>query len=152
MKKKRLFLTNRENSRLLANLNKNTCWGIELFGAVIAPEKSDLHSIIIINGSAVIVVMSIITTLVGKTDGKILATALSLPILIFGFGIFSGEIGFAFRNLSQAFYKEYTDTSKDIFLKLARCMLAITIISGITGLVLFGVAIYISYIAFLSNL
>jgi len=129
---------------MLAHYSAKTQHSIEMLKAVLEAGKSALHALLIINGGAVVALLGVMSSLVGKSDGAAFARYLSLPLLQFGIGVLLGAIGFAFRYLSQACYSE--SKNPDDKLHLAGDWLRYAaILSAIAGYVLFGFAVTNAY-------
>ena len=138
-----------DHANFLAEYAADTQWGTELFKAVLESGKSALHAILIINGGAVIALMGVMSSLIGNTGGKILASNLALPLLYFGIGVFSGGVGFAFRYLSQACYTEDFKTNDTKKYELGGDMFRwLAVLAALSGFTLFLVGIVNSYSAF----
>jgi len=138
----------REHEGMLAHYAAKNQHSVEMLKAVLESGKSALHSIIVINGGAVITLMGIMSNLVSKPDGKMLAGTLAMPLLKFGFGVLCGSTGFAFRYLSQACYTESFNSEKKCYQISGDVFRYGAIIAAIGGFVLFGNAIYESYTVF----
>ena len=139
-----------EHEGMLADYAASTQWGTELFKAVLESGKSALHSLLIINGGAVIALMGVMSSLVGKPDGQILAGFLALPLLLFGLGVLSGGLGFAFRYFSQACYTADFQTDEPWHELVGNAFRWLAVLSALSGYALFTVAIFGSYHAFSS--
>lgn len=136
---------NREHAGMLAQYAAKSDQAIEMLKAVLEAGKSALHSLLLINGGAVIALLGVMSNLVGKTGGSTLAKYLALPLLQFGIGVLVAAVGFAFRYFSQACYASAEADNKmeragDLFRYAA-------IIAAISGYVLFGFAIANAYMA-----
>ena len=93
--------------------------------------------------------MGVMSSLIGNTGGKILASNLALPLLYFGIGVFSGGVGFAFRYLSQACYTEDFKTNDTKKYELGGDMFRwLAVLAALSGFTLFLVGIVNSYSAF----
>jgi hypothetical protein len=138
----------REYEGMLAHYAAKNQHSVEMLKAVLESGKSALHSIILINGGAVITIMGVMSNLVSKPDGKYLAGSLSLPLLKFGFGVLCGSSGFALRYLSQACYTELFNSDKKRYQIFGDIFRYVAIVVAICGFVFFGNAIYESYTVF----
>ena len=134
----------------LADFAANTEWGTQLLNAVLEAGKSALHSLIIINGGAVIALMGILSNLVGKPQGKALAGNLSLPLLLFGIGVLCGGLGFAFRYFSQDCYTNDFGVTHSKYRVGGHIFKYLAIFCALGGFTIFGWAILNSYYAFSS--
>ncbi len=142
----------RKHEGILAEYSANTQWGTELFKAVIESGKSALHSVIIINGGAVITLMNVMSGLVGKPSGSKLAACLAEPMLYFGLGVLSGGLGFALRYISQASYKADFSISNTNKYKLGGDIVRwLALTAAISGYTLFALGIVGSFNAFSST-
>jgi archaellum biogenesis protein FlaJ (TadC family) len=136
----------REHEGMLAQYEAKSQQSIEMLKAVLETGKSALHSLLIINGGAVIALLGVLSNLAGKSNGALLAKYLALPLIQFGIGVLCGALGFAFRYFSQACYaasmgeKDKPEILGDGFRYTA-------IFSAIVGFVLFGFAITNAYFA-----
>lgn len=139
---------NREHSGMLADFAARNQHSIEMLKAVLEAGKSALHALLIINGGAVVAMLGVMSNLVGKPEGAILAKYLALPLLQFGIGVLLGAIGFAFRYLSQACYS-HSNTPSDRNDRAGDWLRYVAILSAIAGYVIFGFAIANSYNAVL---
>ena len=135
---------NREHAGMLAHFSARTQHSIEMLKAVLEAGKSALHALLIINGGAVIALLGVMSNLVGKTDGAVLARYLSLPLLQFGIGVLLGAIGFAFRYLSQACYAD-SQNPDDKLHHAGDWFRYAAILSAVSGYVLFGFAVTNAY-------
>ena len=93
---------------------------------------------------AVVALLGIMSNLVGKSDGAILARYLSLPLLQFGLGVLAGALGFAFRYFSQSCYSGSEDPNDKLHLA-GNWLRYGAIASALAGYVLFGFAVINSY-------
>lgn len=134
----------REHEGMLAHYTAKNQLNIEMIKAVLEAGKSALHSLLIINGGAVIALLGVLSNLAGKPNGVLLAKYLALPLIQFGVGVLCGALGFAFRYLSQACYTESED-AKDNYHKWGDYFRYLAILSAISGYVLFGFAITNAY-------
>ncbi|MGH1438776.1 MAG: hypothetical protein ACRBBR_01595 [Cellvibrionaceae bacterium] len=139
---------NRELNKTLAAESSDTQWGLELFRATIESGKTALNSIIIVNGGAIIVIMSVIANLVGNQDGQQLARHLAESLKFLSIGVLAGSIGLGFRYFSQACYTKAHYKSSSAHDKYGDRLLFITIIIGCIGIGVFINAIFLSYNAF----
>ncbi|MEW6589583.1 MAG: hypothetical protein AB1418_00950 [Pseudomonadota bacterium] len=136
----------REHEGMLAHYAARNQHSIEMLKAVLEAGKSALQSLLVINGGAVIALLGVFSTLVGKSDGAILAKYLSLPLLQFGLGVLVAALGFAFRYLSQACYAA-SHADKDKFDNAGDGFRYAAILSALVGYALFGVAVVNAYYA-----
>jgi hypothetical protein len=137
-----------EHAGMLAHYTAQTQHSIEMLKAVLEAGKSALHSLLIINGGAVIALLGVLSNLVGKSSGADFAVELALPLLLFGMGVLAGALGFALRYFGQACYSE-SDEDKGKYEKWGDCFRYSTVAAALTGYVLFGMAIVYSYKAVL---
>ena len=135
---------NREHAGMLAHYAARSQHSIEMLKAVLEAGKSALHALLIINGGAVVALLGIMSNLVGKSDGAILARYLSLPLLQFGLGVLAGALGFAFRYFSQSCYSGSEDPNDKLHLA-GNWLRYGAIASALAGYVLFGFAVINSY-------
>lgn len=137
---------NREHAGMLAHYAAQSDHGIEMLKAVLEAGKSALHALLIINGGAVVALLGVMSNLVGKGGGSVLARYLSLPLLQFGLGVLAGALGFAFRYFSQACYSVSADP-KDRLHRAGDFFRYGAIASALVGYVLFGFAVVNAYFA-----
>lgn len=133
-----------EHQGMLAHYAAKNQHSIEMLKAVLESGKSALQSLLVINGGAVVALLGVFSSLVGKDGGDTLARYLSLPLLEFGLGVLVAALGFAFRYLSQACYSE-SSAEKDIYQEAGDWFRYAAIFSAITGYVLFGFAVVNAY-------
>ena len=138
----------REHEGMLAHYAAKNQYSIEMFKAVIEAGKSALHSLLIINGGAVIALLGVMSNLAGKPNGMLLARYLALPLLQFGIGVLVGALGFVFRYFSQACYAGGKDI-QDRYIWWGHTFRYSAIASAIAGYILFGFAIVNAYHAVL---
>ena len=129
---------------MLAHYAAKNQHSIEMVKAVLEAGKSALHSLLLINGGAVVALLGVMSNLAGKPGGILLAKYLALPLLEFGIGVLCGALGFAFRYFSQAFYT-VSKSDKDKFVTWGDRFRYLTILAAIAGYILFGFAIANSY-------
>jgi hypothetical protein len=142
----------RQHEGMLAEHSAKTQWGTELFKAVIESGRSALHSVIIINGGAVIALMSVMSGLVGKPSSNKLAACLAEPMLYFGLGVLAGGLGFALRYISQAFYSsDFNNTNTDKFKLGGDIARWLALVAAISGYILFTLGIVGVFNAFSST-
>jgi hypothetical protein len=142
----------RQHEGMLAEHSANTQWGTELFKAVVESGKSALHSVIIINGGAVIALMNVMSRLVGKLSSNKLAACLAEPMLYFGLGVLAGGLGFALRYISQAYYTADFNISNTNKYKLGGDIVRwLALIAALSGYTLFTLGIVGSFNAFSST-
>ena len=130
---------NREHAGMLAQFAARNEHSIEMLKAVLEAGKSALHALLIINGGAVVALLGVMSNLVGKDGGGLLAKYLALPLLQFGIGVLIGAVGFALRYFSQACYAESGDR-KDRYHRWGDRFRYAAIVSAFVGYVLFGFA------------
>ncbi len=92
---------------------------LELFKATVEAGKEALNSVILINGGAVVAILSFLGAVAVKGAEQKLAGYLTLPLLQFGLGVFSGSFAFGVRYLSQACYGAYNERWGNIFRAVA---------------------------------
>ncbi len=135
---------NREHAGLLAHYAAKNSYNIEMLKAVLEAGKSALHTLLIINGGAVVALLGVMSNLAGKASGAALAKYLALPLLQFGIGVLVGAVGFAFRYFSQACYAE-NENSQDKYHIWGDRFRYAAIASALVGYVLFGFAVVNAY-------
>jgi len=136
----------REHEGMLAHYTAKSQHSLEMLKAVLEAGKSALQSLLVINGGAVVALLGVFSSLVGKDGGATLARYLSLPLLQFGLGVLVAALGFAFRYFSQACYAE-SKTEKDKYHKIGDGFRYAAIASALGGYVLFGLAVLNAYYA-----
>lgn len=134
----------REHEGMLAHYAAKNQHTIEMVKAVLEAGKSALHSLLLINGGAVVALLGVMSNLAGKPGGILLAKYLALPLLEFGIGVLCGALGFAFRYFSQAFYT-ISKSDKDKFENWGDRFRYLAILAAIAGYILFGFAIANAY-------
>lgn len=133
-----------EYEGILAHYAAKSQHSIEMLKAVLEAGKSALHSLLVINGGAVVALLGVFSSLAGKDGGATLARYLSLPLLQFGLGVLVAALGFAFRYFSQAFYSE-SNAENDHYQKAGNWFRYAAIGSALSGYVLFGFAVVNAY-------
>lgn len=131
---------------ILAHYAANNQHSIEMVKAILETGKSALHSLLLINGGAVVALLGVMANLARNPDGAVLARYLALPLIQFGVGVLCGALGFAFRYFSQACYCESAG-EKDNSQRWGDRFRNMAIIVAAVGYVLFGFAIFNSYYA-----
>ncbi len=111
---------------MLAHYTEQTQHSIEMLKAVLEAGKSALHSLLIINGGAVVALLGVLSNLVGKASGP----------------------DFALRYFIQACYSE-SDDDNDNYEKWGDRFRYSAIAAALAGYTLFGTAIVYSYKAVL---
>jgi hypothetical protein len=134
----------REHEGMLAHYAAKNQHSIEMVKAVLEAGKSALHSLLLINGGAVVALLGVMSNLAGKPGGILLAKYLALPLLEFGIGVLCGALGFAFRYFSQAFYT-VSKSDQDKFVTWGNRFRYLAILAAIAGYILFGFAIANAY-------
>lgn len=131
---------------MLAHYAAKNQHSIEMLKAVLETGKSALHSLLLINGGAVVTLLGVMANLARNPEGAVLARYLALPLIEFGVGVLCGALGFAFRYFSQACYSASVEEKDKYFLWGDWCR-NIAILLAFLGYVLFGFAIVNSYSA-----
>lgn len=132
----------------LAKFSADSQHSLEMLKAVLEAGKSALHTLLIINGGAVVALLGALSNLAGAPNGAVLARYLALPLLQFGIGVLVGALGFAFRYFSQACYSD-SNSEKDLYQKWGDWFRYASILSALSGYVLFGFAMVNAYHAVL---
>lgn len=134
----------REHEGMLAHHAAKNQHSLEMFKAVLEAGKSALHALLIVNGGAVVALLGVMSNLVGKPNGSVLANYLALPLLQFGIGVLLGAVGFAFRYLSQACYAASNDvkSQQELWGSIFKFS---AILTAFIGYVLFGFAMVNAY-------
>lgn len=101
-----------QHAGMLAHYAAQNQENLEMLKATLEAGKSALHSLLIINGGAVIALLGVMSNLVGNPDGVALAKYLALPLIQFGLGVLCGALGFAFRYFSQDCYGNAAETNE----------------------------------------
>jgi hypothetical protein len=135
---------NREHAGMLAHHAAQSQNSIEMLKAVIESGKSALNALLLINGGASVALLGVMSNLVGRDGGAILAKYLALPLLQFGIGVLLGALGFAFRYLSQACYAD-SMKSTDLLGRIGNWLRSMAILTAIAGYILFGFAVANAY-------
>jgi len=138
----------REHAGMLADFAAKNQYSIEMLKAVLEAGKSALQALLFINGGAVVALLGVMSNLVGKSGGEVLAKYLALPLLQFGVGVLVGAIGFAFRYFSQACYSESGNSAGRLHLA-GDWMRYAAITTAVAGYILFGFAVTNAYQAIL---
>lgn len=134
----------REHEGMLAHYEAKNQHSIKMLEAVLETGKSALQSLLVINGGAVVALLGVFSSLVGKDEGAALARYLSLPLLQFGFGVLLAALGFSFRYFSQACYSD-SDSEIDNYHRAGDWFRYAAIASALSGYVLFGFAVVNAY-------
>jgi len=140
----------RHLDEMISDLARDTAWGAEMFKAVLESGKTALNSIILINGGAVISLMGVMSSLAAKIENKDLALSLAFPMALFGAGVFSGGLAFAFRYISQAFYAGELSSGGRVQRRLGNIFLGISVLVGAIGYASFASGMWFSYEAFIN--
>jgi hypothetical protein len=130
-----------ELQRSVANYDAENKFSIEMFRSVIEAGREALKAALIMNGGAVIAMLGFLGTTVGKTNSNTLGLALTLPLAVFGFGVFSVGAAFVGMYLSQYFYRRassFAAYSSHFITALATCI----------SYALFAYGVYQAYRAF----
>jgi hypothetical protein len=136
----------RELAKTLATGDAKAAFDLEMFKSVLEAGKSALQSLIVINGGAVIALLGVMSTLIGKQGGDVLARYLALPLLQFGLGVLFGTLGFALRYFSQACYANDFSGDKSALDKWGDRLRIAAISAGFCGFVAFALGLVNSYL------
>jgi hypothetical protein len=139
--KESLELRKLEHQGSLAQYDAMNRSGLEMFRTVIEAGKEALNAALLINGGAVVAVLSFLGATVGKAASGALGLALTTPLLCFGCGVLSTGLAFAGRYFTQYFYERDT-TGAGVGFHV------ITVVLGIAAYACFGYGIYLSHAAF----
>ncbi len=134
-----------QHAGMLAEHSAMVQQSLEMFKAVTEAGRSALHSIVIINGGAVVALLGVMANLAGKESGKVFGGYLALPLLEFGLGVLCGGLGFAFRYFSQACYSEATRAEATRYSAWGDRFRYCAITSAVAGYVFFGFAMLNAY-------
>ena len=136
-----LELRKLEYQRSLAHYDAQNKHAIEMFKSVIDSGREALNALVLINGGAVVALLGFMGATKSKGLPQALGTALTLPLVQFGFGVLMGALGFGARYFSQAFFSLKKRSAGNSFS-------GATIIFAIVGYALFGWGIYGAFRAF----
>lgn len=132
-----------QHAGMLAHYAAHNQQNIEMLKATLEAGKSALHSLLIINGGAVIALLGVLSNLVGKPNGALLAGYLALPLIQFGLGVLCGGLGFALRYFSQDCYGNASETNR--YENWGHGFKYAAVVSALLGYLLFGFAITNAY-------
>jgi hypothetical protein len=130
-----------ELQRSLAHYDATNKSSLEMFRSVIEAGKEAINSALLMNGGAVVAMLSFLGATVGKTNSSALGLALTVPLMFFGFGVFAAGVAFAGRYITQFFYERDSD-------RVGRCFHLATFASAVAAFGLFGFGVYRAYLAF----
>ena len=91
-------------SRTLAHYDAQTKYNLEFFKSVIDSGREALNALVLINGGAVVALLSFISITLSKGLSFELGSNLKCSILYFGIGVLMGALGFGGRYFTQFFY------------------------------------------------
>ena len=128
-------------SGTLAHYDAQTKYNLEFFKSVIDSGREALNALVLINGGAVVALLSFMGVTLSKGLFFELGSNLKCSILSFGFGVLMGALGFGGRYLSQFLYALGKNKS-------GNTALVFTVVFSIIGYTLFGYGIFGAYIAF----
>jgi hypothetical protein len=133
-----------EHEGMLAHYAAQSEFNIEMLRSVLESAKSGIQALLVINGGAVIALLGVMSNLATRPGGDLLARYLALPLLEFGAGVLCAGLAFAFRYFSQACYSE-GGGEKNKYTTWGDRLRIVTILIGVAGYVLFGVAMVNAY-------
>lgn len=128
----------------LAHYSAKNQFELEMFKSVLETGKSAIDALLIINGGAVVVLLSMLSNLAKESNGDELARYLAMPLLQFGLGVLCAAATFALRYFSQDAYTA-SEEFGDKFHKLGDRIKYIAIAAGVSGYVFFGLGIANAY-------
>lgn len=131
----------------LAQYNATLNNQLENFRQVMAAGKEAINASIIINGGAVIALMSFMGNSVGKSKTNYLM-ALAYPLFMFGAGVFCGGVAFGTRYISQFFYADFNSPKK---VRCGHWFNAISWLLIISSYLAFLIAVFGCYGSFLAS-
>lgn len=124
-------------SRHKAELEGN----LEVLKSVFMYGQSALKTMILINGGAAIAVMAFLARYI-SVDNQVADMKLFLiSLLVFGMGVLLGSLTIAFTYLTQLSFAQDKD-------KLGTAFHGVSIVLGISSLLIFAVGVYFSYLGF----
>lgn len=97
----------------LAQFNATSATHLEDFRVVLQAGKETINAAIIINGGAIIALMSFLANAAGKPGPANYLLAFAFPLLLLGSGVLFGGIAYGMRYLAQFFYA-YHSTRRPI--------------------------------------
>lgn len=134
----------RAHESSLAEYTAKTQFNVEMFKSVLEAGKTALHTLLLINGGAVVALLGILSNLANNPSARALAHGLALPLLQFGIGVFVGALALAFRYCSQACYAS-TAGDKDAGERGGQIFTVASILSGLAGFILFVIGVVNAY-------
>jgi hypothetical protein len=132
---------NAEAAASLAKYSAETAASRELFKSVIDAGKEALNAIQLINGGAVVALLSFLANSLARGGSEKITAAILPALLYFGFGTLCGAVGFGIRYFTQFLFATQ-------WLKTGHFFNILSWLVAIAGYVLFGVGLYVSYGAF----
>jgi hypothetical protein len=114
---------------------------VENFKAMISAGKEAINSSIIINGGAVIALMSFMGNAVGKSGARYIPL-LSSRLLFFGTGVFCGGLSFGLRYVAQFLYSK---PSRKKLIMFGHCVNGLVWIATSSALLCFVLGVLVSY-------
>jgi hypothetical protein len=130
-----------ELQRSLAHYDAVNKSNLEMFRSVIESGKEALNASLLINGGAVIAVLSFLGTAVGKGASNALGLALTYPLLAFGSGVLLAALAFAARYFTQYAYDREA-------MRPGTGFHILTVLLGLSAYSSFGFGVFLAYRAF----
>jgi hypothetical protein len=126
----------------LAQYDATSKSNLEAFRTVVEASREALNASLLINGGAVVAILSFLGATVGKGSASAsLGLALTLPLLAFGSGVLAAALSFGTRYVAQYFY----GLKRALF---AGSFHIFTVALAVGAYGSFGIGVYKSYLAF----
>jgi hypothetical protein len=129
---------------------------VEGFKSVISAGKEAINATIIINGGAVIALLSFMASTIGKHSDPTsqwrpepnYLMLFAFPLLLLGCGVLCGGLAFGARYIAQFLY---FDPDKKLAVRIGHIFNALSWLMTAGSLFAFGAAVYLCYQGFLST-
>ncbi|WP_255989581.1 hypothetical protein [Chitinolyticbacter albus] len=135
-----LELRKLEMQQTLAHFDAVTQSGFEMFRAVIEAGKEALNSALLVNGGAVIAILSFLSASAAKEGTGKLGQALTVSLLLFGCGVLLTAVAFGGRYVTQLLYQHEAQKS-------AIAAHIFTVLLGLGSYAAFSCGVYRAYLA-----
>jgi len=132
----------------LAHYNAKIAHSLENFRVVMQAGKEAINAAIIINGGAIIALMSFLANAIGKPGRVNYLMAFSYPLFLLGCGVFFGGVAFGTRYISQFLYADLENVRTR---KAGHCFNALSWILTISSFLSFAVAVFACYTSLLAS-
>jgi hypothetical protein len=128
----------------LAQYDAQAKSSIEMFKSVINAGKEALNAALLINGGAAVACLGFLGSVLSKGGTEALGLRFTVPLLLFGFGVLAGALGFGVRYCSQFFYAKYYNKTGNTFNGISTFFAACAYAA-------FGCGVYAAYLAFATH-